>query len=140
MYSDNHEKFTFFVKAAIETLKKLYWIPDYVICNNWQMSMLPQIFNKHYKNEFKNTKIIYMIHELNDFYSYEIWRTDIESIDIESLENNGEMLVEITTQSQNFFEDISLVGSEKSFYYFIRANNSYGDTIESNIIEGDTTL
>ena len=76
----------------------------------------------------------------NDFYSYEIWRADIESVDIESLENNGEMLVEITTQSQNLFEDISLVGSEKSFYYFIRTNNNYGDTIESNIIEGDTTL
>ena len=76
----------------------------------------------------------------DDFYSYEIWRSDIESIDIESLENSGKMLVEITTQSQDFFEDISLVGSEKSFYYFIRVNNNYGDTIESNIIEGDTTL
>ena len=76
----------------------------------------------------------------NDFYSYEIWRTDIESIDIESLENNGEKLVEITMQSQDFFEDISLVGSEKTFYYFIRVNNNYGDTIESNIVEGDTTL
>jgi len=70
LYSDNHEKFTFFVKAAIETLRKLYWIPDYIICNNWQTSMLPQIFNTFYKNEFQNTKIIYMIHEINDFYDY----------------------------------------------------------------------
>ena len=76
----------------------------------------------------------------NDFYSYEIWRTDIESTNIESLENNGEKLIEIVIQSQDFFEDISLVGSEKSFYYFIRVNNNYGDTIESNIVEGDTTL
>ena len=76
----------------------------------------------------------------NDFYSYEIWRTDIESTNIESLENNGEKLIEIVIQSQDFFEDISLVGSEKSFNYFIRVNNNYGDTIESNIVEGDTTL
>ena len=79
-------------------------------------------------------------YEPDDFYSYEIWRTDVESMDIESLENNGEKLVEITTKSQNFFEDISLVGSEKTFYYFIRVNNNYGDTIDSNIVEGDTTL
>jgi len=39
VYSNNHEKFTFFIKAAIETLKKLYWIPDYIICSDWQMSM-----------------------------------------------------------------------------------------------------
>ena len=70
-YSDNHEKFTFFVKAAIETLKKLYWIPDYIVCNNWQMSMLPQMFNTFYKNEFQNTKIIYMIHSINDLYDYD---------------------------------------------------------------------
>ena len=76
----------------------------------------------------------------DDFYSYEIWRTDIESVDIESLENNGYQIVEITTQTQDFFEDISLVGSEKTFYYFIRANNNYGDSIESNIVEGDTIL
>ena len=71
LYSDNHEKFSFFVKAAIETLKKLYWIPDYIICNNWQTSMLPQIFNTFYKSEFKNTKIIYMIHDINDLYNYD---------------------------------------------------------------------
>ena len=71
LYSENHEKFTFFVKAAIETLKKLYWIPDYIICNNWQTSMLPQIFNTFYKSEFQNTKIVYMIHEINDLYNYD---------------------------------------------------------------------
>ena len=79
-------------------------------------------------------------YEENDFYSYEIWRTDIESTDTESIEDNGEKLVEITQKSQSSFEDINLVGSEKSFYYFIRVNNNYGDTIESNVIEGDTTL
>ena len=71
LYSDNHEKFTFFVKAAIETLEKLYWIPDYIICNNWQMSMLPQIFNTFYRDKFKNTKIVYMIHDVNEFYEYD---------------------------------------------------------------------
>ena len=70
-YSDNSEKFTFFVKAAIETLEKLYWIPDYIICNNWQMSMLPIIFKTLYKNEFKKTKVVFMIHEINDFYNFE---------------------------------------------------------------------
>ena len=84
-YSDNHEKFTFFTKAAIETLKKLYWIPDYIICNSWQTSMLPQLFDTFYKDEFKNTKIIYMIHDINDFYNYE--NTFYEKIGLEPQKN-----------------------------------------------------
>ena len=70
VYANNHEKFTFFIKAAIETLKKLYWIPDYIICSNWQMSMASIIMKNLYKDELQNTKIVYMIHEINDFYNF----------------------------------------------------------------------
>ena len=52
----------------------------------------------------------------------------------------SEFLIDPPPHDKDFFEDISLVGSEKTFYYFIRVNNNYGDTIESNIVEGDTTL
>ena len=30
--------FSFFTKSAIETLNKLYWIPDYIICNDLRKS------------------------------------------------------------------------------------------------------
>ena len=33
--------------------------------------MLPQFFDTFYKDEFKDTKIVYMIHEINDFYDYD---------------------------------------------------------------------
>ena len=71
VYSDNNEKFTFFIKAAIETLKKLYWIPDYIICSNWQMSMASIMLKNIYKDQLKDTKIVYMIHEINDLYNFE---------------------------------------------------------------------
>ena len=70
-YSNNHEKFTFFVKAGIETLKKLYWIPDYIICSNWQMSMASVIIKNLYKDELKDTKVVHMIHEINDLYNFD---------------------------------------------------------------------
>ena len=71
VYSNNHEKFTFFITAAIETLKKLYWIPDYIICSNWQMSMASSIIKNLYKDELKDTKIVHMIHEINDLYNFD---------------------------------------------------------------------
>ena len=71
MYSNNNEKFSFFTKAALETLNKLYWIPDYIICNNWQSSILPILFHSQYKSKLKNTKIIFMIHEMNNLYNFD---------------------------------------------------------------------
>ena len=71
VYSNNNERFTFFIKAAIETLEKLHWIPDYIICSNWPMSMAATIVKNLYEDKFKNTKIIYMIHEMNDLFKFD---------------------------------------------------------------------
>ena len=72
LYNNNHEKFTFFTKVVLESLQKLFWYPDLIICNDWQMSMLPIIFDKHFKKleQFKNTKIISMFHSYNEMYKY----------------------------------------------------------------------
>ena len=37
VYKDNGEKFTFFAKVALETLNDLFWVPDIIVCNDWQM-------------------------------------------------------------------------------------------------------
>ena len=71
VYSNNNERFTFFAKAAIETLAKLYWIPDYIICNDWQMSMLPKLFFSKFKDKLKDTKIISIIHNIDDNYKFD---------------------------------------------------------------------
>ena len=76
----------------------------------------------------------------DDFYSYEIWRSELESSDPSSLENAGEKLAEIIKKTQNVFEDRDSIGSDKSWYYFIKVFNNYGDNFESNIVEGDTQL
>jgi len=72
VYNNNHEKFTFFVKAVLESLTNLFWYPDIIICNDWQMSMLPFIFEKYYKNsdKFKKTKIVSFLHSYDQMYEF----------------------------------------------------------------------
>ena len=72
LFQDNHEKFLFFIYNSFETLKKLFWVPDVIICNDWQMSLLSIIFKEKYKSNeiFKNTKIVTMMHSYNDLYNY----------------------------------------------------------------------
>ena len=71
VYANNQERFTFFVKASIETLKKLYWTPDYIICSDWQMSMAGIMMKNIFKDELKDTKLVYMLHDINDFYQFD---------------------------------------------------------------------
>ena len=72
-YQNNFEKFLFFVYASFETLNKLFWVPDIIVCNDWQTSLLPLVFQNKYKQKndlFKNIKIVSMIHSQDDYYKY----------------------------------------------------------------------
>ena len=50
IFSDIDERFAFFSMAAIDTLTSLFWAPDVFICNDWQTSFLPILFNMPIKN------------------------------------------------------------------------------------------
>tara|TARA_Y100000814_G_scaffold167451_1_gene122330 strand:+ start:2126 stop:2968 length:843 start_codon:yes stop_codon:yes gene_type:complete len=73
LYQNNHEKFSFFSKVVLESLSKLFWYPDLIVCNDWQMSLFPVIFKNLYKGnieQFDNTKVISMFHSYNDLYKF----------------------------------------------------------------------
>ena len=68
-FNDNDFKFAFFAKVALESIKRLFWQPDIIVCNDWQMSFLPRLLKEKYKNiEFyKNIKTVLILHSINDF-------------------------------------------------------------------------
>ena len=68
------------------------------------------------------------IYPHEDFYTYEIWRSD----DL----NNYSQVLEISNYEYSYFEDSNNIGSGKSWWYKIKAYNHFGNTIESNIVEG----
>jgi starch synthase len=59
-YDDNGERAVFFARGVIETVKKLHWVPDYVVCNGWMASFLPLYAKGAYVNEpaISDAKII----------------------------------------------------------------------------------
>lgn len=65
-YEDNAERFAYFSKAAMETLKILSWIPDIIHCNEWQTAFVPVYLKTIYLNDefFKGVKSVYTIHNL----------------------------------------------------------------------------
>jgi starch synthase len=65
-YPDNDDRFIFFCRGVLETLKKLGWQPDIIHCNDWQTGLVPALMKTLYKDDpfFKNVKTVFTIHNL----------------------------------------------------------------------------
>ena len=59
-YPDNGERAIFFARGVLETVKKLRWTPDVIVCQGWMGAVVPLYIKKAYNDEpcFANTKII----------------------------------------------------------------------------------
>jgi len=63
-FDDNAQRFAYFCKGALETLKILSWKPDIIHCNDWQTGFVPIYMRTHYKEDefFKGIKTVFTIH------------------------------------------------------------------------------
>src|SRR5207249_6076892 len=60
-FPDNDERFIFFCRGVLETLKRLRWQPDIIHCNDWQCGLIPAYLKTTYKNDpfFRNVKTVF---------------------------------------------------------------------------------
>lgn len=67
-FEDNAERFLFFCKGCLETLKLLYWQPDIIHCNDWQTAFIPVLLKTVYQKDvfFKNTRTLLSIHDFKN--------------------------------------------------------------------------
>ena len=89
------------------------------------------IFNLNASKDFTNyIQISWDEYSYNDFYKYEIWKSD-DAIEYSKI-------IEISNYDYNYFEDNNNVGSGKSWWYKIKVYNHFGNSLESEIVEGYT--
>ncbi|UCH61849.1 MAG: glycogen/starch synthase [Fidelibacterota bacterium] len=83
MLKDNPERYAYFARVALENLKHLFWKPDVIICNDWQMSFVPALYRLQYadKEFYKDIKTVFLLHSANEnaFFT----RTAYDAIDID---------------------------------------------------------
>lgn len=67
-YFDDGERFAYFDRAVLETLRVLGWCPDILHCNDWQCGMIPALhkleYKKHEDGFYSNMKTVISIHNL----------------------------------------------------------------------------
>ena len=59
-YADNGERAIFFARGVLETVKKLRWTPDIIVCQGWMSAVVPLYVKTAYKEEpsFANSKVV----------------------------------------------------------------------------------
>ncbi|RKD30873.1 glycogen synthase GlgA [Thermohalobacter berrensis] len=93
------EKFAFFNKAILETIRYIDFKPDIIHSNDWHTGMISVLLNQLYCHEkdYSNIKTIFTIHNLQyqGIFPKEILKglfgLEIENIDIEKLEFYGDI-------------------------------------------------
>jgi len=65
-YEDNVERFAFFSKAALESLRTIGWRPDVIHCNEWQTALIPAYLRTVYceDNFFRDIATLFAIHNI----------------------------------------------------------------------------
>ena len=67
-YKDNAERFAYFCKGVLETLKLLYWQPDIIHCGGWSTSLIPYYLKNHFNDDdfFATTRTVLTIHDFKE--------------------------------------------------------------------------
>jgi len=67
MLKDNPERYAYFARVSLENLKHLFWKPDIIICNDWQMSFVPALYKLQYADQdfYQDIKTIFLLHSVN---------------------------------------------------------------------------
>lgn len=62
---DNDERSMFFCRGVMETVKKLGWKPDAIVCSGWMSAFMPLYIKDVFAHEphFSDAKIIYSVYE-----------------------------------------------------------------------------
>ena len=60
-YEDNAERAIFYARGVLETLKKLRWSPDVIVCQGWMSAVVPLYIKTAYRDEasFINSKVVF---------------------------------------------------------------------------------
>ena len=59
------ERYAFFCKAVIESLRTIDFVPDIIHCHDWQTGLLPFLLKVQYSNdEFKKVRTLFTVHNL----------------------------------------------------------------------------
>ena len=86
-YADNDDRVIFYARGVIETVKKLRWTPDIIVCSGWMSALAPLYLKTAYSDEpfFAHTKIVLQLD--NEEYTKAFSTKFADKLRIEGINN-----------------------------------------------------
>ena len=87
-FKDNDERMIFFIRGALETVRKLRWVPDIVHCHGWFSAVAAAFIKDTLADDpvFKNTKIVISLY--NDTFPGELDKSLIGKLKKEGIDRD----------------------------------------------------
>ncbi len=117
--NDNPERAIFFIRGALEAIKKLRWIPDVVHCLGWFSALAPLYLKTLYKDDpaLEKAKVVFTLHDeetLGEMGSELPQRMEFDHITPEMLQPMaGEYSLRALRRLAMHYADGIVVASEK---------------------------
>ena len=81
-YLDNAERFIFFAKSILETIKVTGFVPDVLHCNDWETSLAPVFLKTIYKDDPDLARVATLLTIHNLGYQGIFWHYDMHLLNI----------------------------------------------------------
>lgn len=118
--NDNDERAIFFVRGALEAIKKLRWIPDVIHCHGWFTTLAALYLKKMYADDpcFQKVKVVYSVY--NDAGQGTMPETLFSKLEFDKISG----------------EDIAVMGNAVDYLALNRLAIHYSD----GVVQGSETI
>jgi starch synthase len=91
-FPDNDERFIFFCRGVLETLKHLRWQPQIIHCVDWHCGLIPAYLHSLYQHDpyFKNVKTVFTVCSLASHATFSKSSFGKAGLPSELFNNNGD--------------------------------------------------
>ena len=113
-FTDNDERFIFFCRGVLETLKRLRWQPDIIHCNDWQCALIPAYLKLLYKDDpfFRSVKTVLTVYSLASHGTFPKTSYEKTGMPVGLISNNDSDKLNFLKVGLTFADVITTFGSK----------------------------
>lgn len=128
----NSVRFGYFASAALITLNYLRWKPEVIICNDWQMSLIPLLIKSNLLNReyFDGVKILQIIHSKIPCSNFEL--TEYQKIGLNSaeLQNSVDGYLDVLAAAIPICDHVLAINKNENLLEKYQKDPLFGDIIK----------
>ena len=128
----NSVRFGYFASAALITLNYLRWKPEVIICNDWQMSLIPLLIKSNLLNKeyFEGVKILQIIHSKSDCSNFQLSEYQKIGLDGAELHNSTDGRLDVLTAAIPICDHVLVINKGVNLFEKYQKDPLFGEIIK----------